>query len=48
MGFDKDDNRPIIKPARKTTKVNISLAVGVVVFLAIGMAAIAVYAHFHS
>ena len=47
MGFDKDDPRPLIVPAKKTTKVNISLAVGVVFFLVIGVAAIAFYQHFH-
>jgi hypothetical protein len=47
MGFDQNDTRPIKKPGKKTTKVNISLAAGVVVFLAIGMTAVAVYAHLH-
>lgn len=48
MGFDKNDPRPIVETAKKTTKVNISIAVGVVIFLAIGGVAIALYAHFHS
>ncbi len=40
MGFDKNDARPIVEPAKRTTKVNISIAVAVVVFFAIGFAAI--------
>jgi hypothetical protein len=47
MGFDKDDSRPIIVPSKRTTKVNFSLAAGVVIFLAIGMAAVAFYARYH-
>jgi hypothetical protein len=41
MGFDKNDPRPIVQPAKKTTKVNISLMVGVLIFFIIGVAAIA-------
>jgi hypothetical protein len=41
MGFDKNDSRPIVKPAKATTKVNISLIVGVLIFFIIGGAAIA-------
>jgi hypothetical protein len=40
MGFDKNDSRPIVEPAKKTTKVNISLIVGVLIFFAFGAAAI--------
>jgi hypothetical protein len=40
MGFDKDDPRPIVQPAKTTTKVNISLIVGVLIFFIIGGAAI--------
>lgn len=40
MGFDQHDPRPIIQPEKKTTKVNISLVAGVVLFFAIGIAAI--------
>ena len=40
MGFDQDDPRPIIQPAKRTTKVNISLVVGVIIFFIIGLAAI--------
>jgi hypothetical protein len=41
MGFDKNDPRPIIVPAKKTTKVNISMVIGVAVFLVICAAAVA-------
>jgi len=41
MGFDQQDSRQIIKPAKRTTKVNISIVVGVIVFFAVGAAAIA-------
>jgi hypothetical protein len=41
MGFDKNDPGPLVQSANKTTKVNISLVVGVVLFIAIGGAAIA-------
>jgi hypothetical protein len=47
MGFDKNDPRPIVEPAKKTTKVNISLAVGVVIFLVIGVVAIVLYDRLH-
>jgi preprotein translocase subunit Sec61beta len=47
MGFDNNDPRPIIDPSKRTTKVNICVAVGVLVFLAIGALAIASYAHVH-
>jgi hypothetical protein len=40
MGFDKNDSGPIVEPAKKTTKVNISLVVGVLVFFLIGAVAI--------
>ncbi len=41
MGFDQNDPRPIIEPAKTTTKVNFSLIVGVLIFIAIGAASIA-------
>jgi hypothetical protein len=40
MGFDKNDSGPIVEPAKRTTKVNIGLVAGVVVFLGIGIAAV--------
>ncbi|MEO6245026.1 MAG: hypothetical protein ABIQ12_06290 [Opitutaceae bacterium] len=40
MGFDKDDTRPIIKPGRKTTKVNLGMVAAVLIFLALGAVAI--------
>jgi hypothetical protein len=40
MGFDKNDPRPIVQPAKRTTKVNISLIVGVLIFFIVGAAAI--------
>jgi hypothetical protein len=41
MGFDTNDPKPIVQPAKKTTKVNISMAVAVVIFFVLGGAAIA-------
>lgn len=41
MGFDKNDSRPLVEPAKRTTQVNISIVVGVIVFLVIGAVAIA-------
>lgn len=38
MAFDKNNAGPIVQPAKKTTKVNISLIIGVIVFLGIGLA----------
>lgn len=32
MGFDKNDPRPVVNPAKRTTKVNVAIIVGVVVF----------------
>jgi hypothetical protein len=32
MGFDQYDAKPIIDPAKKTTRVNIGMAVGVAIF----------------
>lgn len=32
MGFDKDDTRPVVDVEKRTTKVNISMAIGVIVF----------------
>ena len=33
MAFDQNDNRPIIDPKKKTTKVNLFMVFGVVLFL---------------
>jgi hypothetical protein len=41
MGFDQNDPGPLVKPAKKTTKVNISLIVGVLLFFVFGGLAIA-------
>jgi hypothetical protein len=41
MGFDKNDPRPLVQPAKTTTKVNISLIAGVLLFLVFGAVAIA-------
>ncbi|HYD83365.1 MAG TPA: hypothetical protein VEA63_04920 [Opitutus sp.] len=32
MGFDKDDTRPVVDVEKRTTKVNISMVIGVIVF----------------
>jgi hypothetical protein len=47
MGFDNSNSGPLVQPAKKTTKVNISLVVGVLVFFLIGGAAIAWMQFFH-
>jgi hypothetical protein len=47
MGFDKNDPQPIIQPAKKTTKVNIGMVVGVALFFVIGGIAIAIMHHLH-
>jgi hypothetical protein len=36
MGFDQDDDQPIIQPHRKATRVNLWLVVGVLGFLLAG------------
>ncbi len=48
MGFDQNDGRPIVEPAKRTTKVNISMVVAVVVFFALGAAAILWMRSIHS
>lgn len=40
MGFDKNNDGPIVQPAKPTTRVNISLIVGVIIFLVIGVAGV--------
>jgi hypothetical protein len=40
MGFKKDDPSPIFKPRKRTTKVNISLVVGVLIFLLLGLGSV--------
>ncbi|HKB90117.1 MAG TPA: hypothetical protein VKC60_06325 [Opitutaceae bacterium] len=32
MGFDKDSNLPVVNPTKKTTQVNLYMAVAIVVF----------------
>jgi hypothetical protein len=46
MGFDKNDPKPIINPAKRTTKVNISIAAAVFVFLAVGFVAMGLFEHY--
>ena len=36
MGFDQNDNQPIVVPAKRTTKVNIVIIAAVLVFFVIG------------
>ena len=36
MGFDQNDPRPIVNVHKRTTKVNIWMAVGVFAFFALG------------
>jgi hypothetical protein len=40
MGFDQNDSRPIIKPAKKTTKVNLAMVAAVLIFFGLGVGAI--------
>jgi hypothetical protein len=42
MGSYTDNPGPIVRPAKQATKVNIGIIVGVLVFIAVGCAAIAV------
>jgi flagellar basal body-associated protein FliL len=46
MGFDKNDSRPVVQPAKRTTKVNISMIAAVLVFFAIAAVGI-VWFHHH-
>ena len=47
MGFDKNDPRPIMQPAKKETKINIGMVVGVIVFFIIGGIAIGYMKYWH-
>jgi hypothetical protein len=47
MGFDKNDSRPIINPAKRTTQVNFSIAIAVLIFFAICGAAMVLFDHYH-
>lgn len=35
MGFDKDDTQPVMNVKRRTTKVNIGIAIAVIAFFVI-------------
>lgn len=35
MGFDKDDTQPVVNTTKRTTKVNISMAISIIVFFAL-------------
>ncbi|HZZ20664.1 MAG TPA: hypothetical protein VFE25_14915 [Opitutaceae bacterium] len=48
MGFDQNDPKPIVDTAKRTTKVNFSIVVAVLVFFAIGGGALAFFHHIHS
>jgi hypothetical protein len=48
MGFDQNDPRPIMRPAKKTTKVNISIVAAVLIFLVVGAGAFVLFARHHS
>jgi preprotein translocase subunit SecE len=47
MGFDKNDPRPVMQPAKKETKINISMVVAVIIFFVLGGIAIAYMKHWH-
>ena len=36
MGFDKNDDQPLVHPRRWGTKVNFAMALGVIIFLILG------------
>jgi len=40
MGFDQNDSRPIIKPGKRTTKVNFAIIAAVLIFFVLGAGAI--------
>jgi hypothetical protein len=40
MGFDKNDERPLVKASRRTTKVNLGIVIAVAVFVAFGVGAV--------
>jgi hypothetical protein len=47
MGFDQNDPRPIINVHKRTTKVNLRMAVGVAVFFIVGGILIWLYVRSH-
>ena len=40
MGLDQNDSRPIIKPGKRTTKVNFAIIAAVLIFFVLGAGAI--------
>lgn len=36
MGFDKNDDQPLVHPRRWGTEVNFAMALGVIIFLILG------------
>ena len=48
MGFDQNDQRPILNPHKKTTQVNLWMVVGVIVFFVAGGLAIWLYSNHHA
>jgi hypothetical protein len=40
MGFDKNDPRPVIVPAKKTTKVNLIMVAAVIIFFLVCIGAV--------
>jgi len=45
MSFDTNNPAPVMQPAKKTTQVNIWMAVGVVLFLIAGLLGVLWYHH---
>ncbi len=43
MGFDQNEDQPIIQPRKKTTKVNLAMVAGVLVFFIITVALLWVF-----
>ena len=40
MGFDQNSNQPVVQVQKRTTKVNIGIIIGVILFFLIGAAAV--------
>jgi len=47
MAFDKNDPQPLIRPERRTTKVNFSIVAAVAVFVLFGIGAMIWSRHLH-
>ncbi|HWA27309.1 MAG TPA: hypothetical protein VG734_16770 [Lacunisphaera sp.] len=48
MGFDQHDQRPLMNPQKRTTKVNLWMTVAVAVFFLVGAIAVWMYMQGHA